>query len=52
MVVAVNTIRAAAGSRNAGGFSKERTLGSRGGSVEIQKENGRIHEERTYPGSR
>jgi len=30
----------------------ERTVGSEGGSVKIQKENGRIQEERTYPGSK
>ena len=30
----------------------ERTVGSAGGSVKIQKENGRFQEERTYPGSR
>jgi len=30
----------------------ERAVGSEGGSVKIQKENGRIQEERTYPGSK
>ena len=29
----------------------ERAVGSNGGSVKIQKENGRFQEERTYPGS-
>jgi hypothetical protein len=29
----------------------ERAVGSAGGSVKIQKENGRYQEERTYPGS-
>ena len=29
----------------------EKALGATGGSVKIQKENGRIQEERTYPGS-
>ena len=29
----------------------ERALGDQGGSVKIQKENGRIQEERTFPGS-
>jgi hypothetical protein len=28
----------------------ERAIGPGGGSVKIQKENGRIQEERTYPG--
>jgi hypothetical protein len=27
-------------------------MGSDGGSVKIQKENGRFQEERTYPGSK
>ena len=35
----------------AGGVLK-RVLGDEGGSVKIQKENGRIQEERTYPASR
>lgn len=30
----------------------ERAVGSQGGSVKIQKENGRIQEERTYPRGR
>ena len=30
----------------------ERAVGSAGGSVKIQKENGRIQEERTFPGSK
>lgn len=30
----------------------ERAVGSEGGSVKIQKENGRFQEERTYPGSK
>jgi hypothetical protein len=30
----------------------ERALGTAGGSVKIQKENGRFQEERTYPGSK
>jgi len=30
----------------------EKAVGSNGGSVKIQKENGRFQEERTYPGSR
>lgn len=34
------------------GGALERAVGSNGGSVKIQKENGRIQEERTYPGSR
>jgi hypothetical protein len=29
----------------------ERALGSRGGSVRIQKQNGKFQEERTYPGT-
>ena len=33
------------------GGALERAVGSGGGSVKIQKENGRIQEERTYPGS-
>jgi hypothetical protein len=34
------------------GGALERAVGSNGGSVRIQKENGQIQEERTYPGSR
>lgn len=34
------------------GGALDRALGSEGGSVKIQKENGRIQEERTYPGSK
>ena len=34
------------------GGALERAVGSDGGSVKIQKENGRFQEERTYPGSR
>ena len=30
----------------------EKAVGKDGGSVKIQKENGRIQEERTYPGSK
>jgi Uncharacterized protein conserved in bacteria (DUF2188) len=30
----------------------EKAVGADGGSVKIQKENGRFQEERTYPGSR
>ncbi len=30
----------------------KRILGNNGGSVKIQKQNGRIQEERTYPSSR
>jgi hypothetical protein len=30
----------------------ERALGENGGSVKIQKENGRFQEERTFPGKR
>lgn len=30
----------------------ERAVGPTGGSVKIQKENGRFQEERTYPGSK
>jgi hypothetical protein len=30
----------------------EKAVGSEGGSVKIQKENGRFQEERTYPGSK
>lgn len=33
------------------GGALERALGSAGGSVKIQKENGRFQEERTFPGS-
>ena len=33
------------------GGTLERAVGSNGGSVKIQKENGRFQEERTYPGS-
>ena len=29
----------------------EKAVGAQGGSVKIQKENGRFQEERTYPGS-
>jgi hypothetical protein len=35
----------------AGGVLK-RAVGREGGSVKIKKENGRIQEERTYPGSK
>lgn len=31
------------------GGALEKAVGSNGGSVKIQKENGRIQEERTYP---
>lgn len=34
------------------GGALERAVGSGGGSVKIQKENGRFQEERTYPGSK
>lgn len=34
------------------GGALERAVGAGGGSVKIQKENGRFQEERTYPGSR
>jgi len=34
------------------GGALEKALGSDGGSVKIQKQNGRIQEERTYPRSR
>jgi len=34
------------------GGALRRAVGSGGGSVKIQKENGRFQEERTYPGSR
>lgn len=34
------------------GGALERAVGADGGSVKIQKENGRIQEERTYPGSK
>jgi hypothetical protein len=34
------------------GGTLERAVGAEGGSVKIQKENGRFQEERTYPGSR
>lgn len=34
------------------GGALEDAVGKSGGSVKIQKENGRIQEERTYPGSR
>jgi len=34
------------------GGALERALGPSGGSVKIQKENGRYQEERTYPGSK
>ena len=33
------------------GGALEKAVGSDGGSVKIQKENGRFQEERTYPGS-
>lgn len=33
------------------GGALERAVGAQGGSVKIQKENGRIQEERTYPRS-
>lgn len=39
------------GDATAGG-ALERAVGKEGGSVKIQKENGRFQEERTYPGSR
>lgn len=34
------------------GGALEKAVGSLGGSVKIQKENGRIQEERTYPRSK
>ena len=34
------------------GGTLETAVGPAGGSVKIQKENGRFQEERTYPGSR
>jgi len=34
------------------GGALEKAVGAGGGSVKIQKENGRFQEERTYPGSR
>ncbi len=34
------------------GGALEKAVGSSGGSVKIQKENGRIQEERTYPRSK
>lgn len=34
------------------GGALEKALGTSGGSVKIQKENGRYQEERTYPGSK
>ena len=34
------------------GGALESAVGAAGGSVKIQKENGRFQEERTYPGSR
>lgn len=39
------------GEATAGGVL-EKAVGKSGGSVKIQKENGRIQEERTYPGSK
>lgn len=33
------------------GGALEKAVGASGGSVKIQKENGRFQEERTYPGS-
>lgn len=33
------------------GGALEKALGTAGGSVKIQKENGRIQEERTFPGA-
>jgi len=39
------------GNATAGGVLKK-VLGSEGGSVKIQKENGRYQEERTYPRSK
>ena len=37
--------------RSASGRGTESELGKAGGSVKIQKANGRYQEERTYPGS-
>jgi Uncharacterized protein conserved in bacteria (DUF2188) len=34
------------------GGALEKALGSEGGSVKIQKQNGRFQEERTYPGGK
>jgi hypothetical protein len=34
------------------GGALEKAVGNAGGSVKIQKENGRFQEERTYPGSK
>jgi hypothetical protein len=34
------------------GGALDKAVGAEGGSVKIQKENGRFQEERTYPGSR
>jgi hypothetical protein len=34
------------------GGALEKAVGNSGGSVKIQKENGRFQEERTYPGSK
>jgi hypothetical protein len=34
------------------GGALEKAVGGSGGSVKIQKENGRFQEERTYPGSK
>ncbi len=34
------------------GGALEKAVGPAGGSVKIQKENGRFQEERTYPGSK
>lgn len=34
------------------GGALERAVGAEGGSVKIQKEDGRYQEERTYPGSK
>ena len=39
------------GKATAGGVL-EKAVGPNGGSVKIQKENGRFQEERTYPGSK
>jgi uncharacterized protein DUF2188 len=38
--------------RATAGGALKRAVGRGGGSVKIQKENGRVQEERTYPGSK
>jgi hypothetical protein len=50
---ATNRVKASFGSKAEAvkGGALEKALGPNGGSVKIQKENGKLQEERTYPGS-